>query len=191
MTIERSPPAPVARSAGLRARAPGPDLRGHARRLVPFLGLLLAAPAAAFSPVGKQEAAELVSRCLPAVMEHRGVDALGLDRAEGDLAQAIRDARGGEVWESPFGGILLHQAGPSDCSVIVPGAEPKVFAFWVERWSNSRDGRMWVGKWFGRLDSTAWRRFRRRGGSEVRVHAVTGTERPVSEMRVMGQVGGR
>jgi hypothetical protein len=159
--------------------------------LAALLALGLATPLHAFSPVGKQEAADLMARCLPSVTEQRPVDTLGLDRAEGALPDAIREARGGEVWESPFGGVLMHQAKPTACSVIVPGAEPKVFAFWVERWSNSRDGRMWVGKWFGRLDSTAWRRFRRRGGSEVRVHAVTGADHPVSEMRVMGRVGGR
>lgn len=161
------------------------------RRILAVTALALAGPAHAFSPVGKQEAADLMARCLPAVMERQAVDTLGLDRAAGPTPDAIRAARGGEVWESQFGGILLHQAEPADCTVIVPGAEPKAFAFWVERWSNSRDGRMWVGKWFGRLDSTAWRRFRRRGGSEVRVHAVTGAHHPLSEMRVMGQVGGR
>lgn len=172
-------------------RIPAPERRPPGRRASLLAALILAAPAHAFSPVGKQEAADLVSRCLPSVTERRAVDTLGLDRAEGAEADAIREARGGEVWESPFGGILMHQESPHECTVIVPGAEPRVFAFWVERWSNSRDGRMWVGKWFGRLDSTAWRRFRRRGGSEVRVHAVTGADHPLSEMRVMAGIGGR
>ena len=148
-------------------------------------------PAHALTPIQRVEASDLVARCLPAVMGRRAVDTLGLDRAEGEVAEAVRAARGGEVWASPFGGVLLHQAGPRDCTMLAPGADPKLFAFWVERWSNGPDGRMWQGRWFGRLDGTAWRRFRRRGGSEVRVMAVTGADRATSEMRVMRQVGGR
>lgn len=152
---------------------------------------LLAAPAAALTPVQRDEAADLVSRCLQAVTEGRPADTLGLRPAEGPAAEAVRAARGGDVWASPFGDLLLHRGGPRHCAMIAPGADPRLFAWWVERWSNGPEGRAWVGKWFGRIDETAWRRFRRRGGSPVRVHAVTGEGREASEMRVMLGVGGR
>ena len=152
---------------------------------------IAAGPAHALTPVQRLEAADLVARCLPAVLEGRPVGTLGLDRARGPVADAVRAARGGEVWASPFGGVLLHQAGPGACTMLAPGADPKLFAFWVERWSNGPQGRMWQGRWFGRLDGTAWRRFRRRGGGPVRVHAITGAERAVSEMRVLRGMGGR
>ena len=167
------------------SRAPGLAAAGA------LAACLLAPSAQAITPIQRLEASDIVARCVPAVMERRAVDTLGLDRAEGDVARAVREARGGEVWESPFGGVLLHQAGPETCTMLAPGADPKLFAFWVERWSNGPVGRMWSGQWFGRLDSTAWRRFRRRGGGEVRVHAVTGADHPVSEMRVMAGMGGR
>ena len=157
------------------------------------LGLcaVLAAPAHALTPVQRLEASDLVSRCLPAVEEGRMADTRGLRRAEGAVADAIRAARGGEVWTSLFGGVLMQQRSPQGCAVIAPGADPKLFASWVERWSNGPDGRAWAGKWFGRLDGTAWRRFRKRGGGAVRLQAVTGAGREASEMRVMRGMGGR
>ena len=162
-----------------------------ALRVLALIGAVLATPARALDPVQREEAADLVARCLPAVMDGRAVDTLGLDRARGPEADAVRAARGGEVWVSLFGGVLLHQATLRDCSVIAPGADPRAFAFWVERWSNGPDGRAWAGKWFGRLDSTAWRRFRRRGGGPVRVQAVTGEGRATSEIQVLRGYGGR
>ena len=172
--------------------APAARRRGPGRTSRAALAAgMLALPAQALTPVQRLEASDLVARCLPAVTEGRPVDTLGLDRARGPVADAVRAARGGEVWASPFGEVLLHQAAPNGCTILAPGADPKLFAYWVERWSNGPEGRAWVGKWFGRLDRTAWRRFRRRGGSPVRVHAVTGADRALSEMRVMRGVGGR
>ena len=188
----RPPPAPP--------RAPRPTPRGRlaaARSLAgrPLCACVLwgalALPVHALDPVEREEASDLVARCLPAVSEGRAVDTRRLERAEGPVADAVRAARGGEVWAPRFGDVMLHQAGPGACTVIAPGADPKMFAFWVERWSNGPDGRMWQGKWFGRLDSTAWRRFRRRGGGDVRVHAVTGADHPTAEMRVMARMEGR
>lgn len=161
------------------------------RRLGVALCVCAAAPAQALTPVQRHEAADLVARCLQAVTEGRPADTRGLRAAAGPEAEAVRAARGGDVWASPFGGLLLHRGGPRHCAMIAPGAEPRAFAWWVERWSNGPEGRAWVGKWFGRLDATAWRRFRRRGGSPLRVHAVTGEGRETSEMRVMLGVGGR
>ena len=176
---------------GWRMTEARPAARRRRRCAGAALALCAAAPAHALTPVQRLEASDLVARCLPAVEEGRMADTLGLGRAEGDAADAIRAARGGEVWTSLFGDVLLHQATPRDCAVIAPGADPRAFAFWVERWSNGPEGRPWVGKWFGRLDSVAWRRFRRRGGSPVRLHAITGAAREASEMRVMRGVRGR
>lgn len=133
----------------------------------------------------------MVGRCVASVMAGTPADATGLRLAETPFADAVREARGGEVWRSTFGGVLMHQATASACEVIVPGADPRGFAFWLERWSNGREGRMWGGKWFGRLDTTAWRRLRRRGGGDVRIQAVTGGDRAASEVRVRRGYGGR
>ena len=192
------PPArPTDRLAGClravatrRGRRPAPVVLTRAAAAL-GLAACLATPVHALTGVQRAEAADLVARCLSAVAEGDIADAAGLRRAEGPVPDAIREARGGRVWTSPFGAILLHQAGPRACSVIAPGADPRAFAFWVERWSNSPDGRAWAGKWFGRLDSTAWRRFRRRGGGPVRVQAVTGEGRATSEIQVLRGYGGR
>ena len=161
------------------------------RGMAVLAAVTLAAPAWALTPIQRLEASDLVSRCLAAVEEGRAADTLGLRRADGAVADAVRAARGGTVWSSPFGEVLMHQATPRDCTVIAPGADPRAFAFWVERWSNGPEGRMWAGKWFGQLETTAWRRFRRRGGGPVRLQAVTGAGREASEMRVMRGWGGR
>ena len=187
--LRRSPPRPPL-GDGERPRAAALRV-GRTSLLALGLCAVLVPAVHALTPVQRLEASDLVSRCVPAVEEGRMADTRGLRRAEGAGADAIRAARGGEVWTSLFGGVLMQQASPQGCAVIVPGADPKLFAYWVERWSNGPDGRPWTGKWFGRLDSTAWRRFRRRGGGPVRLHAITGAGREASEMRVMRGMGGR
>jgi hypothetical protein len=152
--------------------------------------LVLASPAAGFGPVDRDAATDLAARCLPAVMDNRAADLTGLRRVETPLADRLRAAGGGEVWRGTFGDVWLYQPGPRSCTLFAPGADPRGFAYWVERWSNG-DGRHWQGRWFGRLDATAWRGFRRRGGHPVTVVAVTGADRETAIFDIRRRTAGR
>jgi hypothetical protein len=180
----RSRPVPPRR---LRLRGRAPWLLSACVVLALWAG---AKPALAFGPVDRDAASDLAARCLPAVMDNRAADVTGLRRVETPLADRLRDAGGGEVWRPTFGDVWLHQAGPRSCTLFAPGADARGFAYWVERWSNG-DGRHWQGRWFGRLDATAWRAFRRRGGHSVTVVAVTGAERETAIFDIRRRAAGR